>query len=150
MVSKKDLVFIFDGQDSLEFIKNLDLYDNTIIICKNADLEKKIQAGRFKTKQISDYYENLGINDKSLKWIKEWPDRIIKDEDIGDAAVSVRAGAPSKRHKWPCAAGQRSRAISRRRRARTARQGRAQRAHPPERTQQTTPNTKEPPCIPTP
>ena len=80
MISKKDLVFIFDDKDSLEFIKNLSLSDNTIIICKNADLEKKIQTGKFKTKQISDYYENLGINDKSLKWIKEWPDRIIKDD----------------------------------------------------------------------
>ena len=79
MKNKKDIVFIFDEHNDLKFIKNLELSENVIFICKNTDLERKIQVMGFKTKQISDYYEELHISDKSLKWIKEWPDKIINN-----------------------------------------------------------------------
>ncbi len=78
MKTDKDLIFIFDEGNEMEFIKSVNPSKNSIIVYNNYSTKQKLSGLNFECKSISQYSkQEIGIHKKSIEWIKDWPDKII-------------------------------------------------------------------------
>ena len=77
-MEKKYLIFIFEENNAIKFIRSIKTKEKIVVICKNEDIKDTLSGMGYDCKVLKNYDGITGNeNIKAIQWIKDWGDKAI-------------------------------------------------------------------------